>query len=301
MNPFDLPGPMFLLFYAGLTAAVFGAMVVARRLLAPRGPLEHRLTDPLLIAHLRAGPSEALRVALASMLRRGLIEVVGSNIAVRGTDAVDRARTPLEHAILESCRGTRRQVSELPRDSTIVALVRERHAALVAAGTLTARSGWRAQALIWLTGVTILGAIAWHKIAIGISRGRPTELLTLMAVAAVLVSPFAVFRRRTPRGERALADLQLLLRDARDRVEREGAEAVSNESLLAATYGVTALAALPHMAAAAAVLALPSWTTTRSSGGGCGAGGGGGSGGGCGGGGCGGGGCGGGGCGGCGS
>jgi hypothetical protein len=61
VNPFDLRGPEFLLFYTALSALVIIAVVMLRRK-AESGPIPRiDLSDPLLIAFLRGGHSEAMR------------------------------------------------------------------------------------------------------------------------------------------------------------------------------------------------------------------------------------------------
>ena len=66
MNPFDLPGPQFLLFYLGLSAAVIVALVVARKFAESSAAPKLDLSDPYLIAYLRGGDAETLRVAAVS-------------------------------------------------------------------------------------------------------------------------------------------------------------------------------------------------------------------------------------------
>lgn len=64
MNPFDLSGPQFLLFYTILSGFVISGLVFWRRRaeLLPAPPRVD-LADPYLIAYLRGGEEEVLRVA----------------------------------------------------------------------------------------------------------------------------------------------------------------------------------------------------------------------------------------------
>ena len=64
MNPFDLPGPEFLLFYTIFSAVVLGGLVFwRRRAELSAAPARIDLSDPYLIAYLRGGKKEVLRVA----------------------------------------------------------------------------------------------------------------------------------------------------------------------------------------------------------------------------------------------
>ena len=73
MNPFDLRGPEFLLFYFCFSLVVIFALAILRRR-AESGPAPKiDLGDPYLIAYLRGGEHEALRVAVISLVDRGML------------------------------------------------------------------------------------------------------------------------------------------------------------------------------------------------------------------------------------
>ena len=55
MNPFELPGPQFLVFYAALGVALAIALVLVRRAYEPDASVAVQLTDPYEIACLRGG------------------------------------------------------------------------------------------------------------------------------------------------------------------------------------------------------------------------------------------------------
>src|SRR6185503_19282142 len=62
VNPFDLTGPEFLIFYLGLAAVVIGVQFLWRRQSESRNALKIDLADPYLIASLRGGDNEVIRV-----------------------------------------------------------------------------------------------------------------------------------------------------------------------------------------------------------------------------------------------
>src|SRR5262250_1744269 len=73
MNPFNLSGPDFLVFYLFFSAVVIGAAWSFRRQ-AESGPTPRMdLSDPYLIACLRGGETEALRLAAFALIDRGLL------------------------------------------------------------------------------------------------------------------------------------------------------------------------------------------------------------------------------------
>jgi uncharacterized protein (TIGR04222 family) len=87
VNPFDLRGPEFLLFYFILSAVVIVALVLIRRASESGTAPKLDLADPYLVAHLRGGENEVLRVALVSLIDRGLLKVNGTEIT-RAKNAV---------------------------------------------------------------------------------------------------------------------------------------------------------------------------------------------------------------------
>src|SRR5262245_590198 len=80
MNPFDLRGPEFLLFSFCFSLAVVIAIVVLRRR-AESGPAPKiDLGDPYLVAYLRGGGDEALRLVVVSLVDRGALVMDGKFI-----------------------------------------------------------------------------------------------------------------------------------------------------------------------------------------------------------------------------
>jgi uncharacterized protein (TIGR04222 family) len=246
MNPFDFRGPAFLLFYVVLSTVVIVAARLVRRVIES-GPVP-RLgeVDPYLIAHLRGGADEALRVTTISLLDRGLLVADGACLVAQ-EGAVDRVRRPIERAVLTDLEPPG-YVSHLlytrsrPR-AACEALADElrRHRLLPDAGQLRAR--W----LLGLGAVAMLWWVAYHKIEIAISRGRYNiGFLIVLALAVPFVVAMAIRARRTTRGERMIEDLQALFAGLRARAHELPPGGATNEvALLAGIFGVTALYGAP--------------------------------------------------------
>lgn len=105
MNPFDLPGPQFLLFYLIFAAVVLVALVGLRRLLEAGPAPKIDIFDPYLIADLRGGTKEALSVAMVSLADRGLLAVNGTEVKRTPSASPQMVRKPIEHAILSGSSG----------------------------------------------------------------------------------------------------------------------------------------------------------------------------------------------------
>lgn len=100
MNPFLLRGSAFLLFYLVVCCAVIATVALLRQLLEKRTsvPALDEI-DPYLVAHLRGGTNEALRVAVVSLLDRGLLSMEGDLLAA-APQTTRSVRRPLERAVL---------------------------------------------------------------------------------------------------------------------------------------------------------------------------------------------------------
>src|SRR5438477_9357768 len=102
MNPFDLNGPSFLVFYICVALIV----IIALKLVideAERGaPRALPLNDPYHIAWLRGGTPEAARIAVLSLIDRGLLAVSGDKL-INLSAAQSVVREPIERAILARC------------------------------------------------------------------------------------------------------------------------------------------------------------------------------------------------------
>src|SRR5215475_9704967 len=101
MNPFDLNGPEFLVFYLGLSVLVIIGLVLARRALETSSAPKLDLSDPFLIAYLRGSEPELLRVATVSLIDRGLLVVTGTQLKRADNGSAERVRHPVEKALLQ--------------------------------------------------------------------------------------------------------------------------------------------------------------------------------------------------------
>jgi hypothetical protein len=80
-SPFDLRGPEFLLFYLLFGACVLAALFLLRYTGEATDPPQLNLSDPYLIAFLRGGRNETLRVATVSLIDRGFLQVAGNKVS----------------------------------------------------------------------------------------------------------------------------------------------------------------------------------------------------------------------------
>jgi uncharacterized protein (TIGR04222 family) len=245
MNPFDLRGPEFLVFYAILGILVTGGAAVLRRrsesVVVATGPL----LDYLKIAYLRAGADEALRVATLALIDRGLIAVVDDDRLKTTQAAVPAGLPRTEQRLLESCRDATRASEILSDESLRITVSTECEGQLVRAGLLPDAKVKSARTGLLFAGVFFLVLVAFLKILIALGRGR-TNVGFL--VVACLLFAFLVYRVtnpfRTQAGEAMLADLRNLFWALRDRAVSMTVPSGGNDlALLAAVFGTGSLPA----------------------------------------------------------
>lgn len=243
MNPFALHGFAFLFFYLLVGVAVLWAMRAVMRAQETADTREvPRMTDPYLIACLRAGKNEALRVATVSLLDRGLLVQSGEEIKTKSGNALGMVQRPLEKAVLTKFRAAA-GAHELFKDTAAIKAcdgytkVLRSYGLVADARTYAARS-WPA-----LAALAVLLGVSAAKINIALSEGRHNIgfLIALMGIFSVLAL-YWWFRRLTARGTNTIADLQELFSRLKQRKSRLRQGGETNEvALLAAVFGLSAL------------------------------------------------------------
>jgi uncharacterized protein (TIGR04222 family) len=241
-NPLDFPGPQFLVFYACTAAIVLGLLHVVRS--SAEGGAAPRLdtTDPYLIAYLRGGTFEALRVATVVLVDRRLLDVDEDEMTVKRRKHMQTPRVPLEQALI-GFFVRERPAQEIFYDLDLIRACADYERRLASLGLLpdderrAARRRWIAAALTVLIG---LGAA---KLIVALGRGRTNIIFLVVftivaSIAAVkMTTPF-----RTTRGNAVLADLRRLFARLPQRAAgiREG-KGDADAALLAAVFGLAAL------------------------------------------------------------
>ena len=225
-------------------------------------------TDPYLIAYLRGGTFESLRVATVALIDRGLLVADETEMTVKRRGPVQNLRVPLEQALVDFF-AHERPAKDIFDDLDLRAGCDDYARRLAGLGLVTdaevraARRRWLVVALAILIG---LGAA---KFFVALSHGRTNVFFLVVftvvsSIAAVkLATPF-----RTTRGNAVLADLRRLFERLQQRAGRiRGGKGDPDAALLAAVFG---LAALPTPAFGYARKLYPRRTSTSGTSGGCG-------------------------------
>lgn len=238
MNPFDLRGPEFLLFYSVLGIGVLAVIAWRRWFFEPHPPIEVRLTDPFLIAYLRAGPMEVLRVTTLSLVERGLLKASGTVLETK-EPAHHPKLSELEQLLLKRFDGGG-LAAGMFSDGALERACDEMRESLASMGLVPDA---RQRQLRWwssLIGLAVLAVVAFSKIGVALERGKSNIGFLVLLAAAFALGALQLARRpqRTSRGTAALQDLQHLLRPAKERISRSASP--TELALVAATFGAVA-------------------------------------------------------------
>jgi len=242
MNPFDLSGPQFLVFYALFGCTIIAALHFARRFFESGTVPKMDYSDPYLLAYLRGGEKETVRVAAISLIDRGLLRADGERLAAAGRNAAQIVHRPVEKAILRRSRVVR-EIARTIESGSLKAGCKEYKDKLQQLRLLPDQSMSKARLNRLLIALVLILGVAFLKIIIATMRGHQNILfLVLLAgfftyIAIQKYDPF-----RTALGDAMLADLRTLFSSLKNRAGmiRPGG-ATGEAALLMAVFGVTAL------------------------------------------------------------
>ncbi len=303
MNPFDLPGPQFLVvFFITFAVALAVALWLRWALLQPADEPGREALDlgPYEVAYLAGHEELAINTAIIRLIQQNVLTV--SNRALNQSGAGLPAEAPeLEQQVYDAVEPDAGKTISAVRSAVSSQLMPIKRRLQDLGLVLSTDQAWMARfvPLVLMLLVTFCGVI---KVFVGVSRGRPVSILVVLCVLSVIVACVSVGRSvfRSRRGDQALA----LMKDENAALKYQAGERIAqldgDDLVLAlALFGTGVLVGGPlaelHSALrptpAAAESGSSSWSFFSCGSSGCGAsgcGGGGGCGGGCGGGGCGG-------------
>jgi uncharacterized protein (TIGR04222 family) len=243
MNPFDLTGPQFLVFYLGLSALVIIALVLTRKYTESFRAPKLDLSDPYLIAYLRGSAPEALRVAAVSLIDRGLLVATGTQLKTAEKASPDAVRRPIEKELLHRFKRAD-EATVIFDDSRLRATCKPFEQTLKNAGLLPNEQIQNSRLTRLLIACVIVGGVGSIKLLVALARGRTNVWFLVILMVATLVIAFKLsFPRLTESGKAMIADLQNLYSGLKDRaLLLPTGGATIEPMMLAAVFGVGALA-----------------------------------------------------------
>jgi uncharacterized protein (TIGR04222 family) len=241
-NPFALHGPAFLAFYivVGVIALGIEYAWIRGAEAADLRP-QMQMTDPYLIAYLRGGAKEALRVVAFSLIDRGLLHAGGSTM-VSDLEADRMVRRPIEKAVLRLYQ-SRGSAAALDSNPQVRDACRRYRDDLEDGGLIAGAEAFRRRLAPFLLAGMSLIFVGVLKLMIALSEGRHNIGFLIVLIIGFCILAALIFRRhRTKRGDAMMADLRVMFGRLRERTDtlRQGG-ATNEAALLAAVFGMAAL------------------------------------------------------------
>ena len=170
-NPFDLPGPSFLVLYIILG---IGVNLLIRSLILQKeknSPASLRAcTDPYKLAYLRAGACETLRVVLFSLIDRGLIKASDTAVTAE-PQAQEIVKRPVEQAVV-GFFATPQQIREIFDYPAALGAAEEYCRELTDEGLMADRSVLNSRRSLSFAALILLLGISVIKIIVALSLGH---------------------------------------------------------------------------------------------------------------------------------
>lgn len=245
MNPFDLTGPEFLVFYAALTTLL---IVVSRILL--RGKEERvegsggvAIRDPYLMAVLRGGRAELLRVAVVALADRGLLAVSANRAQATEAGLAAKPADEVERELLEYCREPR-SASALFGGPVLFVAAQRYEDELVRLGFVPDRAAYVRRRNAFFAGSALLAIVTAVRVAAAFTTGH-THIDTLLMFTGAAIAGFgiALVARRTAAGDAYLREVRNLFKSLSLRPrDVRGGNARSELAMIAAVFGTATLA-----------------------------------------------------------
>ena len=280
----DMYGPYFLAFYATVIGAVIIACYKSVRSVDQTGfmglPEIPAKLDPYEVAYLRGGENEVARVAIASLVQRGLLQVTERKIFLTKTKEIALGREPsanelrpIEERVMR-WSGFPAQPQSIFQPGGIPPLLKEvcgqYETELAQRDLLAPRAQMKEAAVrMWLIGSSLILGLGGYKLWAALTKGHHNVvfllILGLFGVVTLAIVCMAVLPRISHRGKAYLLRLRLAYGELKSQVDPRGepgqalfadgdrgkAQAVrfySDALLLVGIYGITALAStLPEL------------------------------------------------------
>lgn len=238
MNPFDLKGPEFLVFYIILGIVVTIVLIILRNLME-MGPVPKiDLSDPYQIAYLRGGSKEVLKIASLSLIERGILHVQDTHLVATRTKKVGNT---IEDSLIKYFERTR-EASGIFKDIAINASCEKYKEHFKELGIFSSESTTMTRILLFIAALILVWWVAGTKILIAIERGRHNvQFLVILAVVLLFVLIWAAFPRLTSRGKALLADIKRIFAA----LKYDQSKDLSNTVMAAAVFGVNKLTKKP--------------------------------------------------------
>ena len=238
--PFDLHGPQFLVFYLALGASVLLVLALLRHAGESSQPCPVNLFDPYLIAYLRGGKNETLRIATMSLVDRGFLKANGSRLGAAPSHPGAALRARIEQRLVEHFY-VQSEASSVFKSGRFDYDLEPYRTELERLDLIPNAAARGIQNLKAVAAIAILCAVAAIKVAVAVSQGRSNiRFLIILAIVFSLVSVAVARTRQTRRGAAMVNSLRTLFSALHARASTLMPGANADEILLmGAVFGAT--------------------------------------------------------------
>jgi uncharacterized protein (TIGR04222 family) len=239
MWPFDLRGPEFLVVYLSLGAIVLLATFLLRHAGEPADPPKVNVSDPYLIAFLRGGKNEAVRVVTMSLIDRGLLSAEGTKISA-ADNAFGKAATPLEQTVVRHFNPSA-EANTLFKMQEADPQMNKYENELTRLGLLPDDAQKDSRLLRMAVALVAVLFPAFMKLYVALTTGHFNVMfLIFLAVFFTVVVVIMSRPRRTRAGDRMVKDLRTLFGSLKERATEVRYGASPTEfALMAAVFGMS--------------------------------------------------------------
>jgi uncharacterized protein (TIGR04222 family) len=244
-SPLLLGSVAFLTFFCIAGIAVnWGLRALIRTRETVGAPPQPTLTDPYLIAYLRDGEQEALRIVTVALLDRGLLVANGTQLKTRDAAAVDLVNRPIEKAVLKHYLAPG-DADEIFTSSAAIAACAAYRKVLELHQLIAGQDNYARRLPPTLAALSIVLGICAIRVVDAMMHGRHNVgFLVILSIAFCVALWIAYRKRLTGLGEAMMEDLKELFERLKDRANTLRAGGKTNEAaLLAAVFGLSALPA----------------------------------------------------------
>jgi len=244
VNPFDWPGPQFLAFYFMFGVGLLLLMRQRRHQREDGEIPKVDVSDPYLIAALRGGEEEALRVAAVHLYQRDLLAMDGDKVKLAEHASPVGFSHPVEKAVARYFQSGG-STAGLLKDAAARGSVGPYLERFKQLKLLPDRNIQRSRTRDLLYTCLVLWTVAGVKIAVAMARGRSnTGFLVTLAVVFALAGVVVTHPRLTSIGSALVKDLRTLFAQLKHRPSGKLEAAPSELALLAAVFGLSAVPAI---------------------------------------------------------
>ena len=235
----------FLIFFCLVGIAInWGLRASIRKRETAGAPPQPSLTDPYLIAYLRDGEQEALRIVTVALLDRGLLLADGAQLKTRDAAAVDLVNRPIEKAILRGYLVPGPADAIFTSSEAITACAAYRKV-LELHQLMSGPQHYARRLPPTLAALAVVLGLCTIRVANAMMHGRHNVGFLIILTIAICIALWLAYRKRlTGLGEAMMEDLKQLFERLKGRADTLRAGGQTNEAaLLAAVFGLSALPA----------------------------------------------------------